>query len=96
MALQMEQQDAFAFVEFATQVRLFAPALGASPEQQAPLIRDTEVPKEATSVEQPEPARTGAAYLRAQEALGAITTTPVGLTMLAQHGQEAYQAVFGG
>jgi hypothetical protein len=64
-------------------------------EQQGALIRAAEVLEEAASAEQPEPGRTEAVQLRAQEALGAITTPAVGLTMLAQHGQEAYQAVFG-
>ncbi|MGW4750729.1 hypothetical protein ACWEPR_39625 [Streptomyces sp. NPDC004290] len=52
--------------------------------------------EEAASAEQPEPGRIRAAYLRVQEALGAITTTTAGLTMLAQQGHTAYQAVFGG
>ncbi|MFK0118823.1 hypothetical protein [Streptomyces sp. NPDC090994] len=88
--------DTSALTEFAALVRQFAPTLGASPEQQEALIQDAEVLEEATSAEQPEPGRIRAAYLRVQEALGAITTTTAGLTMLAQQGQEAYQAVFGG
>lgn len=87
--------DASALAEFATLVRQFAPMLGASPEQQEALIQDVEVLEEATSAEEPEPGRIRAAYLRVQEALGAITTTTAGLTLLAQQGQEAYQAVFG-
>ncbi|MER6104776.1 hypothetical protein ABT115_21235 [Streptomyces sp. NPDC001832] len=50
----------------------------------------------ATSDEHPEGGQTRAAYLRAQEVLGAITTRPAGLTLLVQQGQTAYQAVFGG
>lgn len=88
--------DASALAEFATLVRQFAPTLGASPEQQEALIQDVEVLEEATSAEQPEPGRIRAAYLRVQEALGAITATTAGLTLLAQQGQDAYQAVFGG
>ncbi|MFC8002544.1 hypothetical protein ACFUCH_16570 [Streptomyces olivaceus] len=88
--------DASALTEFATLVRQFAPTLGATPEQQEALIQDVEVLEEATSAEQPEPGRIRAAYLRVQETLGAITTTTAGLTLLAQQGQEAYQAVFGG
>ncbi|WP_153813659.1 hypothetical protein [Streptomyces sp. SUK 48] len=88
--------DASALAEFAALVRQFAPALGAPPEQQDALIQDVEVLEEATSVEQPEPGRIRAAYLRVQEALSAITITTAGLTMLAQQGQTAYQAVFGG
>ncbi|MGW1500434.1 hypothetical protein ACWCQW_17930 [Streptomyces mirabilis] len=88
--------DASALAEFASLVRQFAPTLGASPEQQNALIQDVEVLEEATSAEQAEPGRIRAAYLRVQQALGAITTTTAGLTMLAQQGQSAYQAVFGG
>ncbi|MGW1674484.1 hypothetical protein [Streptomyces sp. NPDC002324] len=88
--------DASALAEFATLVRQIAPTLGASPEQQEALIQDVEVLEEATSAEELEPGRIRAAYLRVQEALGAITTTTAGLTLLAQQGQEAYQAVFGG
>ncbi|MFF5666766.1 hypothetical protein ACFY7F_28645 [Streptomyces griseofuscus] len=87
--------DASALAEFASLVRQFAPTLGASPDQQDALIQDVEVLGEATSAEQAEPGRIRAAYLRVQEALGAITTTTAGLSMLTQQGQSAYQAVFG-
>jgi len=88
--------DASALAEFATLVRQLAPTLGAPLDQQEALIQDVEVLEETTSAEQPEPGRIRAAYLRVQEALGAITTTTAGLTLLVQQGQEAYQAVFGG
>ncbi|WP_326666414.1 hypothetical protein [Streptomyces canus] len=88
--------DASALAEFATLVRQLAPTLGASSDQQEALIHDVEVLEGATSDEQPEPGRISAAYLRVQEALGAITTTTAGLTLLVQQVQTAYQAVFGG
>ncbi|WTO36062.1 hypothetical protein OG399_17535 [Streptomyces achromogenes] len=88
--------DASALSEFAALVRQHAPTLEAPPEQQGALIQDVEGLEEATSAAQPEPGRIKAAYLRVQEALGAITTTTASLTMLAQQGQAAYQAVFGG
>ncbi|WP_158771434.1 hypothetical protein [Streptomyces sp. NRRL S-340] len=72
------------------------PTLKASPEHEEALIQDAEVLEQAASAEQPEPGRIRAAYLRVQEALGAITTTTAGLTVLAQQGQTAYQAAFGG
>ena len=88
--------DASALAEFATLVRQLAPTLGASSDQQEALTQDVEVLEEAASDDQPEPGRIRAAYLRVQEALGAITTTTAGLTVLVQQGQAAYQAVFGG
>ncbi|CAL9522558.1 hypothetical protein [Streptomyces sp. enrichment culture] len=88
--------DASALAEFAALARQLAPTLKASPEHEEALIQDVEVLEEAASAEEPEPGRIRAAYLRVQEALGAITTTTAGLTMLAQQGQTAYQAVFGG
>ncbi|WP_330259342.1 hypothetical protein OG586_20225 [Streptomyces murinus] len=87
--------DASALAEFAALARQLAPTLKASPEHEEVLIQDVEVLEEAASAEQPEPGRIRAAYLRVQEALSAITTTTAGLTMLAQQGQAAYQAVFG-
>jgi len=88
--------DASALAEFAALARQLAPTLKASPEHEKTLVQDVEVLEEAASAEQPEPGRIRAAYLRVQETLGAITTTTAGLTMLAQQGQTAYQAVFGG
>ncbi|WP_394425941.1 hypothetical protein [Streptomyces sp. SGAir0957] len=88
--------DASALVEFAHLVRQLTPTLGASGDQQEALIQDVEILEEASSAEQPEPGRVRAAYLRVQEALGAITTTTAGLTLLVQQGQAAYQAVFSG
>ncbi|MEV7856451.1 hypothetical protein [Streptomyces sp. NPDC088183] len=87
--------DASALAEFATLVRQLTPALGVSSSQQDALIQDVEVLEEATSEEHPEPGRVRAAYLRVQEALGAVTTTTAGLNLLVQQGQTAYQAVFG-
>jgi hypothetical protein len=88
--------DASALAEFAALARQLAPTLKASPEHEEALIQDVEVLEEAASAEQPEPGRIRAAYLRVQEALGAIATTTAGLTTLAQQGQTAYQTVFGG
>lgn len=86
--------DVSKLVEFAQQVRQFAPSLGVSEQEQSQLILDAEVLEEATTADSPEPSRVRAAYERLHAALTAIGTASPGLTMLVQAGQSAYQAVF--
>ncbi|MEV8392936.1 MULTISPECIES: hypothetical protein [unclassified Streptomyces] len=87
--------DASKLVEFAQQVRQFAPSLGLSEEDQGQLILDAEVLEEAASTEAPEPGRVRVAFDRLNATLTAIGTASPGLTMLVGAGQSAFQAVFG-
>ncbi|MFF6885483.1 hypothetical protein ACFY9F_20190 [Streptomyces sp. NPDC012421] len=88
--------DASKLAEFAQMVRQFAPTLGAADDQQGQIITDAEVLEEAATADQPEPGRIRAAYERLQANLTAIGTATPGLAMLAQAGQSAFEAAFGG